>query len=78
MQSLPSMLIPALWAGWVVYWLVESRKAHAARRMESLSSRLSHTVPLWIGVVLMVSPRWMPAWLSERVLPRGALITWIG
>lgn len=78
MQSLPSILIPALWAAWVVYWLVESLKVRAARRMESLSSCLSHTVPLWIGVVLMVSPRWMPAWLFERVMPRDALAAWIG
>lgn len=78
MQSIPLNLIPALWAAWLVYWLVESFKVHAARRTESLSSGLSHTVPLWIGVVLMVSPRWMPAWLSGRVLPRDALTAWIG
>jgi len=78
MTFVPSILIPALWIAWLVYWWAESLRAHAVRRAESVSSRLSHTVPLVIGVALLVSPRWTPAWLSGRALPRSELTLWIG
>src|SRR5262249_4667954 len=78
MQPPPATLIDALWAAWLVYWWIESLRAHAVRRKESVGSRLSHTLPLVIGIVLMVSPRWMPSWLSERALPRDAVIAWFG
>jgi protein-S-isoprenylcysteine O-methyltransferase Ste14 len=73
-----SMLIPALWIGWLIYWWLESRRTHAVRSRESVSSRLSHTLPLALGVAMLASPRWMPAWLSELVFPRTLVTYWIG
>lgn len=78
MMSFLWILIPALWIAWIVYWWVESLRAHAVRRKESVPSRLSHTVPLVIGVALMVAPRGVPVWLSGRALPRTLLTFWIG
>jgi protein-S-isoprenylcysteine O-methyltransferase Ste14 len=78
MTSSPSSLIPALWIAWLIYWCIESLRAQPVRQEESVSSRLSHTVPLVIGIALMVSPRWTPAWLSGRALPRSELTLWIG
>ncbi|MGH7075364.1 MAG: methyltransferase family protein [Stellaceae bacterium] len=62
----------------MAYWWIESWRAHAVRRRESAASRLSHTVPLLIGIVLMVSPRWLPYWLSGRALPCNELTAWMG
>jgi len=78
MTSVPTILIPALWIAWLVYWWIESLRAHAVRREESVWSRFSHTVPLVVGVTLIVTPRWTPVWLSGRVLPRSELTLWIG
>lgn len=72
------MLIPALWVAWVVYWCIASFGTRAVRRRESTASRLSHTVPLIIGVALLVSPRLSPAWLLARALPRTPVMDWIG
>jgi protein-S-isoprenylcysteine O-methyltransferase Ste14 len=62
-------LIPALWGVWCVYWLVASAWAKPAARRESLRSRLSHLIPLAVGVWLFVRPpllhqRFLPDWLG--------------
>ena len=78
MPPVPSMLITALWIAWLVYWGVASFGVHAVRRQETISSGLSHKVPLMIGVALLAWPRFSPGWLHGRVLPRAPLIDWIG
>lgn len=78
MAALKSTLIPALWFAWIAYWWIASLRTHAVRQQESIASRLSHTLPLVIGIVLLTSPRGMPPWLALRVLPRTALAYWIG
>jgi protein-S-isoprenylcysteine O-methyltransferase Ste14 len=78
MQSVMSMLIPALWIGWIAYWWLAGLRTHAVRRKESVSSLLSHTLPLAIGAAMLASPRWTPAWLSERAYPPTLPTYWIG
>ena len=60
-----------LWLAWVLYWVVSAFSAKTTQRRESLGSRLSHVVPLLIGVALILWPR-VP-WLSLRLLPSGPL-----
>jgi len=71
-------LTSALWLAWLVYWWIAGLSAHAVRRREPVSSRLSHILPLLAGIALFTWPRLAPAWLSERALPRTALVYWIG
>ena len=78
MYSVMSMLIPALWIVWLIYWWLASLRTHTVQSQEPVSSRLSHTLPLAIGVAILVSPRWMPGWLSELAFPRTLLTYWIG
>ena len=78
MPSIPSMLILALWIAWVVYWCIASFGTRAVRRRESTASRLSHAVPLIIGVALLAPPRLGSVWLSRHVLSPTPLIGWIG
>jgi protein-S-isoprenylcysteine O-methyltransferase Ste14 len=56
-----------LWLAWAVYWALSAMRTKNTQRRESRASRLSHVVPLLIGVMLIVSPRLsLPglAWLS--------------
>ena len=66
-------LMPGLWLAWVLYWVVSAFSAKTTQRRESLGSRLSHVVPLLIGVALIVWPRVPWDWLSLRLLPPGPL-----
>jgi protein-S-isoprenylcysteine O-methyltransferase Ste14 len=62
-----------LWLAWVLYWVICALSAKTTQRRESLGSRLSHVVPLLIGVALIVWPRVPWDWLSLRLLPPGPL-----
>jgi protein-S-isoprenylcysteine O-methyltransferase Ste14 len=62
-----------LWLAWVLYWVISALSAKTTQRRESLGSRLSHVVPLLIGVALIVWPRVPWEWLSLRLLPPGPL-----
>jgi protein-S-isoprenylcysteine O-methyltransferase Ste14 len=66
-------LMPGLWLAWVLYWVISAFGAKTTQRRESLGSRLSHVVPLLIGVALIVWPRVPWDWLSLRLLPPGPL-----
>ena len=71
-------LFPAMWVGWVLYWLVSSRNVKATARRESLSSRLSHVVPLLLAVVLLWARRLPLPILDERFIAQAAWPFWAG
>jgi protein-S-isoprenylcysteine O-methyltransferase Ste14 len=70
--------IAGLWLAWLAYWIVAARNVKPPRRQESLSSRLTHVVPLAIGAVLMGSGQLPAAWLNDRFLPQTRTIYWAG
>jgi len=49
-------LMLGLWLAWLLYWVIAALGAKTTQRRESLGSRLSHVVPLLIGVALIVWP----------------------
>jgi protein-S-isoprenylcysteine O-methyltransferase Ste14 len=67
-----------LWLAWVLYWVVSAFSAKTTQRREPLGSRLSHVVPLLIGVALILRPRVPWDWLSLRLLPPGPLESALG
>jgi len=67
-----------LWLAWVLYWVVCAFSAKTTQRRESPGSRLSHLVPLFIGVALIVWPRAPWDWLSLRLLAPGPLESALG
>ncbi len=69
MQDVQRYLIPALWLAWLLYWAVAAIGAKATVREESFASRLSHTVPLAVGVALLATLRVPVAWLTARFVP---------
>jgi protein-S-isoprenylcysteine O-methyltransferase Ste14 len=66
-------LMLGLWLTWVLYWVAAAFSAKTTQRRESLGSRLSHVVPLLVGVALIVWPRVPWEWLSLPVLPHRPL-----
>jgi protein-S-isoprenylcysteine O-methyltransferase Ste14 len=78
MHDLKSILIPTLWLAWIVYWAISALRTRAVRRRESTGLHLSHTLPLLLGIALLVTPRWLPGGLSEHALPRTDLSYWLG
>ncbi len=62
-------LLQGMWLAWAAYWWVSSCKVKPAVRRESLSSRLSHGLPLALAALCLlarIAP--IPA-LQDRVLP---------
>jgi protein-S-isoprenylcysteine O-methyltransferase Ste14 len=78
MHDFESTVIPTLWLAWIVYWAISALRTRAVRRRESTGLHLSHTLPLLLGIALLVTPRWLPGWLSEHALPRTDLSYWLG
>jgi len=73
MAFFSSYLIPALWVAWLAGWWLAARNTKQTARHESLGSRLSYTVPLGIGVWLLISRRIPWPALNARFVP---LATW--
>lgn len=67
-------LMSGLWLAWALYWMVSAYGTKRTRRRESLGSRLSHVLPLAIGVVLIAWPHLHLGRALERpLLPPGPL-----
>jgi protein-S-isoprenylcysteine O-methyltransferase Ste14 len=71
-------LMLGLWLAWLLYWLIAALGAKITQRRESLGSRLSHVVPLLIGVTLIAWPRVPWDWLSLPLLPHRPLTYGVG
>ena len=62
-------LILGLWLLWMAIWLLSAGVTKKNVRRESLASRLSYTVPLWIAAWLLISRQLPWAALNERFVP---------
>ena len=71
-------LMLGLWLAWLLYWVSAALGAKTTQRRESLGSRLSHVVPLLIGVTLIAWPRVPWDWLSLPLLPHRPLTYAVG
>lgn len=69
MDFVHSYLIVGLWILWLAIWLLSSGVTKQNVRSESLASRLSYTVPLWIAAWLLVSSRVPGPALNARFVP---------
>ena len=71
-------LMLGLWLAWLLYWVSAAIGAKTTQRRESLLSRLSHVVPLLIGLTLIVWPRVPWGWWSLPLLPHRPLTYAVG
>lgn len=64
MRAFQQYSVTALWLAWLAYWSVAAIGAKATRRREGIASRLSHIVPLTLGIVLLSMRHAPVAWLG--------------
>jgi protein-S-isoprenylcysteine O-methyltransferase Ste14 len=67
-----------LWLIWLVYWGIAAFAAKPVRRRESVGSRISHIVPLLLGIVLLSTPWFDNTILAARFLPVSITGFWAG
>jgi protein-S-isoprenylcysteine O-methyltransferase Ste14 len=78
MISAAPNLIAALWAAFMLYWLIAASDVKATLRRETRLQRLLHVGPLFLCAALLAFPRLLPAALRERFLSRTAPVEVIG
>jgi protein-S-isoprenylcysteine O-methyltransferase Ste14 len=79
MGSFYQNVVAASWAVWVMYWLVSAANVKATVRLEPLSSRAAHFLPMVLALVLLASrPHSDIRFLFERFVPSSAVVDWIG
>lgn len=70
-------LLLGMWLAWLLYWLIFAGTAKPTQRRESPASRLSHVLPLLLGVYLIIWPRLRIPWLSAQLLPDVPARFWL-
>ncbi len=75
MHLIYQTLIPGLWLAWGIYWGAAAFGAKPVQRREAFASRLSHGVPLLIGIIFLAIPQSAPV---TRILPFSPALFWIG
>lgn len=78
MISITHVLLPLLWAAWLIYWAVASRDVKQTQRHESRASLLSHHVPLIAGALLLAIPGILGTTLEDTFVPHTDAWRWIG
>jgi protein-S-isoprenylcysteine O-methyltransferase Ste14 len=71
-------LIPLMWLAWGLYWFISARNVKRTVRRESVASRISHVLPLVVGVLLVAVPHLPSALFATRILPSTLTTYWIG
>jgi protein-S-isoprenylcysteine O-methyltransferase Ste14 len=77
MNAIFHWLIPALWLAWMLYWGVAAIGAKKTQQLESIQSRLSHIVPLVLGVIAICARGVLSPWLEQRYLPQTPFWFWL-
>ncbi len=78
MQLFYRYAISALWISLGLVWAAAAIGAKATRRRETIRSRISHTVPIMLAVILLVSRRLAGRYLTIPVLPHSLATFWLG
>jgi protein-S-isoprenylcysteine O-methyltransferase Ste14 len=78
MQTIYHDLIPTLWLIWLAGWTIAAFRTKRVARTESVTSRLSHLIPLGVGIVLLSSRAFAGPWLSVQVYPQTPISFWSG
>jgi protein-S-isoprenylcysteine O-methyltransferase Ste14 len=71
-------LIPGMWIAWCLYWIISASGTKRTVRRESWASRLSHVLPLVVGISLVAFPYIPSPLFATRILPRTLVTYWIG
>ena len=68
-----ALLIPAMWALWLLYWVAAAWHAKRTLKRESVLSRVLHIGPLVLAAWMLNQPQLPWPWLVQRWLPWNAM-----
>ena len=71
-------LIPALWILWMGYWAMLAFGTKRVLRTEGVASRISHLVPLGLGIILLLFRHAGGRWLAGAIYAATAWSLLIG
>lgn len=75
---LPHVVIPALWALWLLYWMAAAGGNKRTAWREPGGRQWRHGMPLVLCLVLLAAPRLSPAALHARFVAPGVIFPVIG
>ena len=78
MRSFYIWLFPGTWLLWCLYWYAAALGAKPVQRTETITSRLSHYIPLLLAVLLLTWPRFSGRTLTRHFLATSPVTFWIG
>lgn len=78
MNTVYQDLIPGLWLLWLAGWTISAFRTKPVLRTEGIALRLSHLIPLGLGVVLLTFRHAGGAFLAMRIFPRTVWSFWFG
>jgi len=78
LAELSRVLIPSLWAIWIVVWTVAAFGMKRTRWREPRATAIYNRGPVLLGTFLFLFPRALPAALTYRLVPPGPELPAIG
>lgn len=69
---------PAIWAAFLIYWLVKSVGIKSTLRLESVLSRILRALTMLAAIVLLSTDSIPLAWLNRPVWQQGFWPFWLG
>jgi protein-S-isoprenylcysteine O-methyltransferase Ste14 len=69
--ALSNTLIIVLWVIWLIVWTAAAFFVKRTQHKEPLGAILYERVPVVMGFLLLVLPRWLPLALTHRVISEG-------
>ena len=79
MGSIYRSVVQTSWAAWVLFWLVSAANVKTTLRLEPLSSRAIHFVPMLVAAALLAAPpRPDGRFLFARFVPQSGAVDLCG
>jgi protein-S-isoprenylcysteine O-methyltransferase Ste14 len=69
---------PVVWLVFIAFWIAMARGGKAVATRESVSSRLSHYLPLAVAIWLLAAPHLRIPVLDNRFVPLSVWPVWLG
>jgi protein-S-isoprenylcysteine O-methyltransferase Ste14 len=78
LAELSRTLIPALWAIWIIGWMVAAFDVKRTRWREPRATAVYNRAPVMLGLLMLLFAQWLPAILTRRFVPSGPELPALG